>query len=235
MKNKRNILITGASRGIGRGAALALASDETHIIALARSKQALQTLGDEIAAKSCSATLVPMDLTDYDSLIKLGHSLQSEFSCLDGWLANAAILGPLGPLATLDKRGLEHTLQVNLMANGYLITALTPLLQASKTPRIVFVTSSVARHPRAFWGPYQASKAGLEALALGWADETEALGFKVNLFDPGATRTAMRAKAMPGEDPMTLPSAEDVAEKLVPLLSVQETRTAQMVRYRDLV
>ena len=114
-----------------------------------------------------------------------------------------------------------------------MISALTPVLQNSESPRIVFVTSSVARKPRAFWGPYQAAKAGLEALALGWADETQALGFKINLFDPGGTRTGMRAEAMPGEDPLKLPTPETVAEKLTPLLSSEEQRSGALIRARD--
>lgn len=234
MTDKRIILVTGASRGIGRAAALQLSTSETHIIALARSKGALETLGDEILAAGNEATLVPLDLTDANGISRLGNALMDKFGRLDGWLANAGILGTIGPLATVGPRSFEQTIEINLTANWRMISAFTPLMQASDSPRAVFVTSSVARAPRAFWGPYQAAKAGLEALALGWADETEALGIKVNLFDPGGTRTGMRAEAMPGEDPQTLPSAESVAAKLVPLLSEDETRTATLVRARDL-
>ena len=234
MTDKRIYLVTGASRGIGRAAALQLSESDTHIIALARSKGALESLGDEITAAGNAATLVPLDLTDAEGISRLGNALMERFGRLDGWLANAAILGTIGPLATVGPRSFEQTIEINLTANWRLISALTPLLQASASPRAVFVTSSVARAPRAFWGPYQAAKAGLEALALGWADETEALGIKVNLFDPGGTRTGMRAEAMPGEDPETLPTPESVAAKLVPLLSEDETRTATLVRARDL-
>lgn len=234
MTDKRIHLVTGASRGIGRAAALQLSAPDTHIIALARSKGALETLGDEITAQGNEATLVPLDLTDAEGISRLGNALMERFGRLDGWLANAAILGTIGPLATVGPRSFEQTIEINLTANWRLISALTPLLQASASPRAVFITSSVARAPRAFWGPYQAAKAGLEALALGWADETEALGLKVNLFDPGGTRTGMRAEAMPGEDPETLPTPESVAAKLVPLLSEDETRTATLVRARDL-
>ena len=218
MADKRTILVTGASRGIGRAVALRLAEEGAHVIALARSKLALEEVGDKIMAAGGEATLVPLDLADHEGVLRLGEALLDRFGKLDGWVANAAILGTIGPLATVGPRSFEQTIDVNLTANWRLISALTPVLQNSESPRIVFVTSSVARKPRAFWGPYQAAKAGLEALALGWADETQALGFKINLFDPGGTRTGMRAEAMPGEDPLKLPTPETVAEKLTPLV-----------------
>ena len=233
MTDKRIILVTGASRGIGRAAAVQLANQGAHVIALARSKLALEELGEEILATGGEATLVPLDLTDGEGIDRLGAALLERFGRLDAWLANAGVLGTIGPLATVGPRSFEKTLDINLTANWRLISALTPLLQASQAPRVAFLTSSVARKPRAFWGPYQAAKAGLEALALGWADETEALGFKVNLFDPGGTRTGMRAEAMPGEDPLTLPTAQSVAEKLVPLLAPEEVRTGILVRARE--
>ena len=233
MADKRTILVTGASRGIGRAVALRLAEEGAHVIALARSKLALEEVGDKIMAAGGEATLVPLDLADREGVLRLGEALLDRFGKLDGWVANAAILGTIGPLATVGPRSFEQTIDVNLTANWRLISALTPVLQNSESPRIVFVTSSVARKPRAFWGPYQAAKAGLEALALGWADETQALGFKINLFDPGGTRTGMRAEAMPGEDPLKLPTPETVAEKLTPLLSSEEQRSGALIRARD--
>lgn len=234
MTDKRIILVTGASRGIGRAAAVQLAAEGVHIVALARSKLALEKLGEEILEKGGEVTLVPLDLTDAEGVDRLGGALVDRFGRLDGFLANAAILGTLGPMATIGPRSFEQTIEINLTANWRLIRALSPLLQASEAPRIVFISSSVARKPRAFWGPYQASKAGLEALALGWADETEALGYKINIFDPGATRTSMRSEAVPGEDPMTLPTAEITAAKLIPLLRETEMRTGTLVRARDI-
>ena len=233
MTDKRTILVTGASRGIGRAVALRLAEEGVHVIALARSKLALEEVGDKIMAAGGEATLVPLDLADHEGVLRLGEALLDRFGKLDGWVANAAILGTIGPLATVGPRSFEQTIDVNLTANWRLISALTPVLQNSQSPRIVFVTSSVARKPRAFWGPYQAAKAGLEALAMGWADETEALGFKINLFDPGGTRTGLRAEAMPGEDPLKLPTPETVAEKLTPLLSSEEQRSGALIRARD--
>jgi len=233
--DKRIVLVTGASQGIGRAAARLLAEDGAHVIALARSKLALESLGDEIAASDGAATLLPLDLADKDGVEKLGHAIMQQFGRIDALLANAGVLGTLGPLATIGPRSFAETLDINLTANWRLIKALTVPMQEGHDPRAVFVTSSVARAPRAFWGPYQAAKAGMEALAIGWADETEAIGFKINLFDPGGTRTKMRANAMPGEDPETLPSPEVVAAHLVPLLSPEETRTKHLICAKDLM
>ncbi|MFN4225501.1 MAG: SDR family NAD(P)-dependent oxidoreductase [Hyphomonas sp.] len=230
----RLTLVTGASRGIGRATALELARQGHLVIALARSKAALQKLDDEIRTLGSEALLVPMDLKDTKGIEMLGKLLGEKFGRVDGLVANAGLLGTLGPLETCGPRSLEETIQVNLTANAHLIRALGPLLHRAEAPRAVFVTSGVVPRPRAFWGPYQASKAGLEALVKAWADENEKMALRVNLFDPGAVRTGMRAEAMPGEDPMTLPAPEDVARELVKLVSPQETRTGQRVAYREL-
>lgn len=230
----RLVLVTGASRGIGRAAALQLARQGDLVIALARSKAALQKLDDEIRALGAEALLVPMDLKDTKGIETLGKALAEKFGRLDGLIANAGLLGTLGPLETCGPRSFEETIQVNLTANAHLIRALGPLLHRSQAPRAVFVTSGVVPRPRAFWGPYQASKAGLEALVRSWADETEKMALRVNLFDPGAVRTGMRAEAMPGEDPMTLPAPEEVAKELVKLVGVDETRTGVRIALRDL-
>lgn len=230
----RLVLVTGASRGIGREAALHLARQGDLVIAVARSKAALEKLDDEIRALGNEAILVPMDLKDTKGIETLGKVIGERFGRLDGLVANAGILGTIGPIDSCGPRSFEETIAVNLTANFHLIRALAPWLNRSEAPRAVFVSSGVARKPRAFWGPYQAAKAGLEAMVLGWADETENMKLRVNLFNPGATRTGMRAEAMPGEDPMTLPPAEDVAAELVKLVSADETRTGQLVSYRDL-
>ena len=235
MTDRRIVLVTGASQGIGRAAAVQLASADTHIIATSRSKLALTSVGDEIAAAGGEVTLVPLDLADEEGVKNLGIGVMQKFGRLDALLANAGMLGVLGPLATIGPRSFAETIDINLTANWRLIQALTIPMQEGRDPRAVFVTSSVARSPRAFWGPYQASKAGMEALALGWADEIEAIGIKVNLFDPGGTRTKMRANAMPGEDPETLPTPEAVARHLVPLLSADETRTKELIRAKELM
>ncbi|MEQ9316466.1 MAG: SDR family NAD(P)-dependent oxidoreductase [Henriciella sp.] len=231
--DKRITLVTGASRGIGKAASLALAKDGHHIVAIARSKLALEKLDDEIKTAGGSATLIPMDLKDKTGFETVGQALASRFGRLDGVLGNAGILGTLGPLQSVGPRSFEETIEVNLTANWRLIRAMAPLLQRSETPRAVFVTSGVVPRPRAFWGPYQASKAGLEGLIAAWADENDNLKLRVNLFDPGATRTQMRADAVPGEDPMTLPTPEEVVTRLVPLLGADETRNGERIHWRD--
>jgi NAD(P)-dependent dehydrogenase (short-subunit alcohol dehydrogenase family) len=231
----RLILVTGASRGIGRAVALELARQGDLVIAVARSKAALQKLDDEIRALGSEALLVPMDLKDTKGIESLGKALKDQFGRLDGFAANAGLLGTLGPVETCGPRSFEETIQVNLTANAHLIRAVGPLLHMAEHPRAVFVTSGVVARPRAFWGPYQASKAGLEALVKAWADETEKMALRVNLFDPGAVRTGMRAEAMPGEDPMTLPAPEEVARELVKLVGPAETRTGARITFRDTV
>ena len=230
----RLVLVTGASRGIGRAAALHLARQGDIVIAVARSKAALEKLDDEIRALGSEAVLVPMDLKDAKGIETLGKVIGDKFGRLDGLVANAGVLGTLGPLESCGPRSFEETIEVNLTANWRLIRALAPWLHQSASPRAVFVTSSVATNPQAFWGAYQASKAGLEAMVIGWADETEKMALRANIFDPGGTRTEMRAAAKPGEDPMTLPTADEVAAELVKLVSTDETRTGARIRYRDL-
>lgn len=232
---KRITLVTGASQGIGRAAALKLAEAGHHIIALARSKKALESLDDEIRAIGGSATLIPFDLKEASAFEPLGHALAEKFGRLDGLLANAGLLGTIGPLQAGGERQFNEVIDVNLSANWRLIRVMDPLLRQSDSPRALFVTSGVVPRPRAFWGPYQASKAGLEALVYAWADENESTALRVNLFDPGATRTQMRADAMPGEDPMTLPAPEDVAAHMVPLLESTETRNNARIDVRELL
>ena len=227
--DKRITLITGCSRGIGRASAVALSQAGHHIIGLARSKKALESLDDEIRSAGGSMTLIPFDLKDASAFEPLGQALADKFGRLDGLLGNAGVLGHIGPLQAGGERQYLETIEVNLNANWRLIRVLDPLLRRSATPRALFISSGVVPRPRAFWGPYQASKAGLEALIYAWADENEKTDLKINLFDPGATRTEMRADAMPGEDPMTLPSPEHVAEQIVPLLEPSETRTKQRI------
>lgn len=229
MTDKRITLVTGASRGLGRAASLQLAAAGHHVIAVARSKAALEALDDEIKAAGGSATLVPMDLKDPKAADTLATAVESRFGRLDGLLGNAGILGTLGPLQTLGPRSFEETIEINLTANWRLIRAFDLLLRQSASPRVAFITSGVVPRPRAFWGAYQASKWGLEGMVFAYADEAEKTSMKVNLFDPGAVRTAMRADAMPGEDPMTLPAPEAVAEQLIILLSEEETRQGERV------
>ncbi len=233
--DKRITLVTGSSQGIGRAACLALAKAGHHVVALARSKKALESLDDEIRAAGGSMTLIPFDLKDAAAFEPLGQAIAKKFGRLDGLLGNAGVLGMIGPLQAGGERQFNETIDVNLSANWRLIRVMDPLLRRSDTPRAVFMTSGVVPRPRAFWGPYQASKAGLEALIIAWAEENEKTSLRVNLFDPGAVRTDMRADAVPGEDPMTLPTPADVAAHIAPMLSADETRNTARVNVKDLL
>lgn len=233
--DKRITLVTGASQGIGRSACLALAKAGHHVIGLARSKKALEALDDEIRAAGGTMSLIPFDLRDAAAFEPLGHAVAEKFGRLDSLLGNAGVLGNIGPLQAGGERQFNEVIDVNLSANWRLIRVMDPILRRSESPRAVFITSGVVPRPRAFWGPYQASKAGLEALIYAWADENEQSKLRINLFDPGATRTDMRADAMPGEDPMTLPHPDEVAKHIVPLLEAPETRTKQRIDVKDLL
>lgn len=233
--DKRITLVTGASKGIGRATCIALAKAGHHVIAIARSKKALEKLDDEVSELGGSMTLIPFDLKDAKAFEALGSAIAQKFGRIDGLISNAGVLGNIGPLQAGGERQFNETIDVNLSANWRLIRVMDPLLRRSETPRALFMTSGVVPRPRAFWGPYQASKAGLEALVYAWADENEQTSLRVNLFDPGAVRTDMRADAMPGEDPMTLPAPESIAELIVPVVEAKETRTKARIVARDLI
>ncbi|MFC0217504.1 SDR family NAD(P)-dependent oxidoreductase [Pseudochelatococcus lubricantis] len=221
----RVALVTGASRGIGRAAALELAQAGAHIIALARTVGALEELDDSIQSLGGTATLVPVDVKDFDALDRLGLSIFQRWGKLDALLANAGVLGTMTPLAHLDQKRWDEVIAVNVTANWRLVRSLDPLLRASDAGRAVFVTSGAAHRFRAFWGAYAISKAALEALALTYASETQTTPVRVSLVNPGPLRTRMRATAMPGEDPQTLRTPEELAPHLVRLLSPAWTQT----------
>ncbi|MDZ4762744.1 MAG: SDR family NAD(P)-dependent oxidoreductase [Alphaproteobacteria bacterium] len=231
----RIVLVTGASRGIGRAAALALARAGNDVIGVARSEKALTQLDDEIkSATGEAATLVPLDLRDAASIDKLALKLLERFGRLDGLLGNAGVLGTLGPLEQVTPSAFQETIDVNFTANWRLIRALHPLLRESPAGRALFITSGVVPRPRAYWGPYAASKAALEAMILCYADETEKSAIRVNLYDPGPTRTDMRFKAMPGEDRGQLPTAEEVAAPIPLYLSDACQEHGARISYREL-
>src|SRR5215470_11778123 len=210
----RVALVTGASRGIGTATALALAKSGAHVVAIARTVGGLEELDDAIRAVGSSATLVPLDLKDYDGIDRLALALHDRYRKLDVLVGNAGILGPLSPLGHVEPKVWDDIIAVNLTANWRLIRAMEALLKASDAGRAVFVTSGVATSAKAYWGPYAAAKAGLNVLARTYAAETATTRVRVNLFNPGPTRTRMREAAMPGEDPLTLPTASEVAEKI---------------------
>lgn len=228
----RIALVTGASRGIGRAAALALAAEGAHVIAVARTQGALEALDDEIraAGPGASATLVPLDLADHDALDRLGGSIYERWGKLDVFLGNAALLGPLSPLPHISPKAFADVFSVNVTANWRLIRSLDPLLRAAPAARVAFLTSGVASRAetRAYWGLYAASKAALDLLARTYAAETVTTPVKVMLVNPGRMRTRMRAAAMPGEDPQTLPTPEELAPKLMRLLSPEWTETGKL-------
>jgi NAD(P)-dependent dehydrogenase (short-subunit alcohol dehydrogenase family) len=213
----RIALVTGASRGIGYATALALAKAGAHIIAVARTVGGLEELDDAIKAVGACATLVPLDLKDYEGIDRLGLALHERFGRLDVLVGNAAMLGPLSPLGHVEAKAWGEVMAVNVTANWRLICATDQLLKFSDAGRVVFVTSGVTAQAPAYWGPYTVAKAALEALARTYAAESATTRVRVNLFAPGPIRTRMRAQAMPGEDPMTLETPDMVAEKIVEL------------------
>ncbi len=228
----RIALVTGASRGIGRAAAIALAKAGAHVILTARTVGGLEEADDEIREAGGSATLVPMNLRDFDAIDRLGASIYERWGRLDGFLGNAGVLGQLSPLAHLEPKTFQEVLDVNLTANWRLIRSLDPLLRLSDAGRVLFVTSGAARKHTAYWGAYALSKAALESLALTYAAECETTKVKVNLINPGPMRTAMRKKAMPGEDPAKLPVPEDLAYRVVEMLSPTWDRNETVINFQ---
>jgi NAD(P)-dependent dehydrogenase (short-subunit alcohol dehydrogenase family) len=229
----RIALVTGASRGIGRATAVALGARGDHVICLARTVGGLEETDDLIRAAGGSATLVPLDLKDGAALDRLGASIFERWGKLDAFFANAGVLGALTPLSHLEPKIFDELVAVNVTANWRLIRSLDPLLRASEAGRAVFVSSSVARRPRAFWGGYAMSKAAVENLALTYAAECAETKVRVNVLNPGATATLMRAKAMPGEEASLLPKPEDVAVLAVQMLSPEWTEQGGVVNFRE--
>ncbi len=228
----RIALVTGASRGIGAAAALALAEQGAYIVAVARTVGGLEELDDRIRAAGGSATLVPLDMKDSEGLARLASALRERHGKLDILLGNAGIGGPSSPLGHVEPKAWDDVMAVNVTANWHLIRAMDPLLRNSDAGRAVFLTSGTAHNARAYRGPYSASKAALEALARTYANETASTNVRVNLFSPGPTRTRMRAAIMPGEDPATLPTPEQVAEKIVPLCLPGFTESGKIYDFR---
>ena len=224
----RVAVVTGASRGIGYHLAKALAAEGVHVIALARTVGGLEDLDDEIKGLGGSATLVPLDLMDYDGIDRLGAAIYERWGKLDMLVGNAGMLGGLSPLGHIDIKTFDKVMALNVTANWRLIRSLDPLLRQSDAGRAVFLTSSAAHKCKPFWGVYSASKAALEALVRTYAGETQSTAVRVNLLNPGAMRTAMRAKAMPGEDPETLPHPSEVAPQIITMLRPTFTDTGRL-------
>lgn len=232
MNSGRTVLVTGASRGIGRCAAIALAKDGAHVILVARTVGGLEETDDEIRKCGGSATLVPLDLKNFAGIDHLGATIYERWGRLDGFLGNAGVLGALTPLAHLSPQVWHESIDVNVTSNWRLIRSLDPLLRKSDAGRVVFVSSGAARSFRPYWGSYSIAKAALEALALTYAAECANTNVQVNLLNPGPLRTRMRAKAMPGEDPGVLDSPEAVTPLIVELLSASCTKNGELVSFR---
>src|SRR5690606_1712988 len=211
-----------------------------HVIAVARTVGGLEELDDEIKEAGGQATLVPLDLTDMAGVDRLGGAIHERWGKLDVLVANAGILGVIAPIGHVEAKVFEKVMNINVTATWRLIRAVDPLLRLSDAGRAIILSSGAAHSARAYWGPYAASKAAVEAMARSWADETKNLALRVNSVNPGATRTAMRAQAMPGENPDTLPHPSEIASKIAPLASpaltetgaIFDARTARFLHYR---
>ncbi len=229
----RTALVTGASRGIGYFLALELAKRGAHVIAVARTVGGLEELDDEIQAMGNTATLVPLDLKDMPALDLLGSSINDRWGKLDILVANAGVLGTISPVGHVEAKVFDNVISTNLTSIWRLIRSVDPLLRRSDAGRAILMSSGVAHTARAFWAPYAASKAAVEVMGRSWAEETKQMPLRVNSVNPGATRTAMRAKAMPGEDPETLSHPADVAAKIVQLADPALTITGQLYDVRQ--
>ena len=227
----RIALVTGASRGIGHATARALARAGAHVIALARTQGGLEELDDEIRKDGGTATLVPLGLTDFDGIARLGAALHQRHGKLDILVGNAGVPGPSSPLGHIDLKPWNDVIAVNVTANFQLIRCMEPLLRKSDAGRAVFLTSGAANQATAYLGPYAVSKAALETLVRVWAHETASTPMRVNLFSPGPIRTRMRASVYPGEDPMSLDTPEQAAEFIVPMCAPEWSESGKFYDY----
>ena len=215
----RVAVVTGASRGIGYAAALGLAAAGAHVVAVARTVGGLEELDDAIKSKGGAATLVPLDLTDYAGIDRLGAALHERWGKVDIVLGNAGALGVITPLSHLDPKVFEATMAINVTANWRLMRSLDLPLRQSDAGRALFLTSGITKAYLPYWGVYAASKAALEALVRTYAAEIRVTRATANLFNPGPLRTRMRAQAAPGEDPLSLPPPEAVVPDIIRMVS----------------
>jgi NAD(P)-dependent dehydrogenase (short-subunit alcohol dehydrogenase family) len=228
----RIALVTGASRGIGRAVAVELARQGAHVVAVARTVGGLEEIDDDIKKEGGTATLVPLDLKDFAGIDRMAAAIHERWGRLDALFGNAGILGALSPIAHIQPKTWDDTMAINVTANWRLLRALDPLLRQSRAGRVLMMSSAVARLNRPYWGVYAISKAALEMMTFTYAAELNGTNVKVNAYNPGPTRTRMRAEAMPGEDPMTLPTPEDMAPDIVELLSPACTQTGELVAFK---
>ena len=229
----RIALVTGASRGIGAATAIKLSQFGAHVVLVARTQGGLEDVDDAIQKVGGTATLTPLDLSDYDRIDKLGAAIFERYQKLDILIGNAGLLGTLGPMGQIDPRVWEQTMAVNVTANWRLIRIMDPLLRRSDNGRAIFLTSTVGQRSRAYWGIYAVSKAALEMMVSTYAQEIENSNLKVNLFNPTRTRTSMRAEAFPGEDPGTIKTPEFVADQIVELAMPSYTLNGKTITATD--
>lgn len=231
----RIALITGASRGIGAAVAKAYAAEGAQVVLTARTQGGLEDVDDAIRADGGQATLFPADLTDFDTIDQMALAIHQRFGRLDILVGNAGILGTLTPIHQIEPETWDAVMKINLTANWRLVRACDPLLRLSDAGRAIFVTSGAGdgRHP--YWGAYAVSKGALEIMAKTWAAEVEKTTLRVNIINPGGTRTGMRAEAFPGEDPNSLPSADEIAQAFVPLAEASWTGNGERFEARELL
>ncbi len=217
-KENKIALITGANAGIGKELSILISSFKYHVLLLGRNLNRLKKVNDKIKIDNGISTIVNLDLQDFKGIDRLGLEIFKKFNKLDLLILNAGILGTLGPITHQEPEEFEEVIKINLIANFRLIRSLEPLLKKSKKANIIFISSGAAHGSRAYWGAYSVSKAALEQLANIWSAETKKSNIKIHIINPGATRTEMRAKAMPGENPKSIQTAEMSAKKIINLI-----------------
>lgn len=211
-------IVTGASRGIGAATAIALAAQGAHVVLTARTAKDLEAVEEAIFAAGGSATIAPLDLTQTDSIARLAAAIGERWQALDLLVLNAAMLGSLAAVPAIDPKELAQVLTLNISAQAAMIAAFDPMLRRARAGKIIGLTSSVGRRPRAYWGAYGASKAAFETLLGAYGDEVSEISrIRTAIIDPGATRTKMRARAYPGEDPQSVKEPAVVADRIVAL------------------
>lgn len=228
---ERIVLITGASRGIGAALARRFAAEGAHLVLVARTVGGLEEVDDAVhAASGRHATLVPLDLTDFAAIDRLGGALYERFGHIDVVIGNAAMLGALSPMPQIEPETWDAVVALNLTANWRLIRSFDPLLRRAEAGRAIFLTTAVAETPIAYWSAYAVSKAALEMMVRIYAAEVVDTAIRVNLFDPGAARTRLRAQAFPGEEADEQPAADAVIDPVIALASPDCTRNGEVVR-----
>ncbi|MDG2186874.1 MAG: SDR family NAD(P)-dependent oxidoreductase [Hyphomicrobiales bacterium] len=230
LKNK-NILITGASNGIGKQIALSYGKNNANIIALGQSQSALEDLDKALSLYGNSATLVPIDLKNYQFISELAEKLGERLDKLDALILNAATLGSLGPVTHIDEYEWNNTFSINLTSNIIILKVFEYLIKKSETPQIFFMTSNIINEKKPFWGLYSATKAALEKIAYSYASEVENIKIKVNLIDPGKVNTKLREKAYPGENKSTLTQPNELSDFFVDIIFNEKYSSGELISF----